>query len=153
MRERVWGCYNGVSWHRAGEGQQSEPSCSVQGHISQVRTDQSKMLKVCLLRKKNFTLVFIDWLIQQMFTEHPLYATHCCRHWGYSEQTDKSLCPCAVEYSSDIMHCFLFCFFGFRSLLFRCVLFCLECRDGKQLHRWPYVQRGWVGAFQCEPVL
>lgn len=114
-------------------------SYSVQGDISQVRTVSFKMLQVCLLRNKMFTLMFNDWLIQQILTEHLLYARRCSRHWGCSKQ---SLCPCEVEYSCDGMD---WHFLGFKSL-FRCVLllFCFEYGVGKQLLKCLYVHgNGW----------
>lgn len=94
--------------------------CSVIFH--RLRTIPSKMPDMCLWRKKNFYCVFIDWLIQQMFTEHRLGAGHCSQQWGCSEQTDRHLCPCKVEYSSAVMHRWVFWFWG----LFRCALLCLR---------------------------
>lgn len=82
IREAGFGCYNAVHWRWEGNGQGSWMSCNVQ-----VKTVPSKRPEMCLLRNKNFTLMFIYWLIQQIFTEHLLYARHCSRCWGYRGQT------------------------------------------------------------------
>ena len=57
------------------------------------------------------------------------------------EQTDRSLCPCEGEYSSGVMHWWVFWFQEFGQVCF--VL--SENRLGKRLHTW-LVYRGveWV---------
>ena len=63
------------------------------------------MLKVCPLKKKTFASLFIDICQDTVLGIED----------GVSKQ---SLCPCAVEYSSDAMD---WCVLGFQSL-FKCVL-------------------------------